>query len=157
MTHRTPKRFKRKVSLTFPEPTLTEASHGPKTRISNILKQFEQTGLVQHINTHKGIYADYTDAPNYEEAMMQIAEANSMFESVPARIRAEFNNNPGEFIDFMSDPENRDAIEALGLDASHLGGNEEKTSAQAEEPNQLPSSGGEADLEAQPPPAAVTA
>jgi len=49
-----------------------------------------------------------------------ISEAKSMFETVPSHIRAKFGEDPAQYLAFMQDPNNIEAIEALGLDASHL-------------------------------------
>ena len=59
-------------------------------------------------------------APEFQEAQNIIAEAKSMFETVPSRIRSDFKNDPELFIAFMQNPKNREAIEDYGLDASHL-------------------------------------
>ena len=120
MSNITPEKYRRPVRYTSDKPSRTEKAHAEDVNIHNILKRFERTGVVEHINRFQGTYADYIDAPSYQEAMQQIAEAKTMFESVPARIRADFGNDPAAFIAFMQDPNQREAIEAYGLDASHL-------------------------------------
>lgn len=73
-----------------------------------------------------------------------------MFDEIPAAIRQKFNNDPGQFIDFMQNPENIESIEALGFDASHLRGNVELDSNPVEKPTEAPSSGGDEDAAQQP-------
>ena len=102
------------------DPGLTEQSHKEDVDMHNIMRQFEKTGIVKHVAAHAGTYGDYVGAPGFQEAMNIIAKAESMFESVPAKIRAKFDNDPGKFVDFMQAPENYQAILDLGLDASHL-------------------------------------
>ena len=38
-----------------------------------------------------------------------------MFEDLPSKARTEFNNDPGTFLDFVQDPENKDKLYDLGL------------------------------------------
>jgi hypothetical protein len=38
-----------------------------------------------------------------------------MFMSLPAKIRSRFQNDPGAFLDFVQNPENRDEMIELGL------------------------------------------
>lgn len=101
-------------------PGLTEQHHKKDCDIHHIMKRFEETGILNHVAQYEGQYANFLDAPNYQEAQNLIAEANSMFETVPAKIRAKFANDPGQYVSFMTDPANIAEIEALGLDAEHL-------------------------------------
>ncbi len=98
----------------------TEQCHKDEVNIHHILRQYQKTGVIQHVNKHQGTYMDLADLPDYQEAQNIIATAKSLFESVPAVIRADFHNDPQEYIEFMQNPENREEIEAYGLDASHL-------------------------------------
>lgn len=100
--------------------SLTEQHHGETVKIHNILKQYQNTGFVQHVAARSPQFADMTSAPDFYEAQVIIANANSMFEEIPATIRKEFDNDPGQFLDFISNPENKEQIEAFGLDSSHI-------------------------------------
>ena len=102
------------------EPTMTEQHHVEETSIRNIMRKYHDTGLVSHVNEHAGTYMDMINAPDFYEAQCAIAEAKSMFETVPSRIRQDFDNDPGKFLDFIQNPENKDKIEEYGLDSSHL-------------------------------------
>lgn len=116
----------RRVQKDFKEPSLTEQHHRETVSIHSILKKYQATGVIDHLAKHKGSYFDYTDAPDFQTAQQMVANAASMFETIPSEIRADFANDPAQFIDFMQNPENRNEIEAYGLDASHLGETEEK-------------------------------
>lgn len=111
---------RRRVKVEFTEPGMTEQAHADEVKIQNIMKRYRQTGVIDHVNKYQGDYLNFADAPSYHEAMNIIAEAKSMFETVPAHIRADFDNDPQKYIDFMQDNANIDAIEEYGLDASHL-------------------------------------
>ena len=48
---------------------------------------------------------DIADAPdNYMAVMNQLNEARDQFMSLPAKVRSQFDNDPGKFVDFVSDP-----------------------------------------------------
>ena len=106
--------------VNFTEPSLTEQSHAETVNINHIMARYQRNRVLDHVNMHQGTYNDYANAPTYYEAQCVIANANSMFESVPPHIRADFQNDPAQFVDFMQNPENREAIEEYGFDASHL-------------------------------------
>ena len=130
-------RERRKVSITFDE-SLTEQNHRDKTNISNILNKYKKTGMLTHVNHMQGTYADYPNANDFHEIQNVIANAKSMFESIPSHIRAEFNNDPGQFIDFANNPENREELIELGFSDEHLPPAEEPETAPAKksEPEQ---------------------
>ena len=61
---------------------------------------------------------DIADAPdNYMAVMNQLNEARDQFMSLPAKVRSQFDNDPGKFVDFVSDPGNGDELVRLGLAA----------------------------------------
>ena len=112
---------RRRVSVDFTnDPGKTEQCHKKDCDIRVIMRKAERQGVLEHVNRYKGQYMDLPDVPSFHEAMNIIATADQMFETVPSHIRKKFGNDPAEYLKFMQNPENRDAIEALGLDASHL-------------------------------------
>ena len=59
---------------------------------------------------------DIADAPdNYVDVMNQLNEARDQFMSLPARVRSRFDNDPGQFVNFVSDASNVEEMIALGL------------------------------------------
>lgn len=97
-------------------PSLAHQSFRDECDINNIMKKFERTGLLDHVNEHEGNYGDFTDLPaSYHEAQNQVIRAQEMFLSVPSKIRARFNNDPGEFLAYVEDPANVEGMRELGL------------------------------------------
>lgn len=96
--------------------------------INVIMKRFEKTGVLDHVAKHQGQYGDFTEAVDYHTALNMLHSANDMFMSLPAQLRAQFNNDPGEFLAFANDPENEEEMRELGLlppkprEASESGG-----------------------------------
>lgn len=122
MTNITQQRYRnRKTAISFKDsPSMTEQCHKDECKIQNIMRKYKKTGVLNHVSQYQGTYMDMATAPDYTEAQNIIAEAKSMFETVPSHIRTQFNNDASQYLDFMQNPENRKEIEALGLDASHL-------------------------------------
>ena len=65
--------------------------------------------------------------------MQIVATANSMFQDLPSSIRNQFQNDPGQFLDFVQDPENLEEMREMGL------ANQSSETAQPfTQPNQVP-------------------
>lgn len=83
--------------------------------IQKLMNSFTRTGDLTHISESLGTYGDFTNPLTYREAHTQLAEAQQAFESFPSRIRERMRNDPGYFLDFMSDGKNLDEQIELGL------------------------------------------
>lgn len=114
-----PLRTRRKVSITFGE-SMTEQHHKDRCSMSNILNKYRKTGLVTHNAATVGHYADYPTELEFHLMQNRIAAAKSMFESIPSHIRALFDNDPGTFLSYAQDPDNRDDLIEMGFSADHL-------------------------------------
>ncbi|AXL14660.1 internal scaffolding protein [Microviridae sp.] len=101
----------------FPEgESLTHQSMADECDINKIMEKWQKTGILDHTNTFEGQYGDFTDVPSdYHDAMNQVLEANDMFATLPSSIRKKFMNDPGQFLDFVENPENREEMQKLGL------------------------------------------
>lgn len=96
--------------------SMTHQSMSPECDINSIMKKYERTGILEHRNNFQGAYADFTDTPSdYHESMNSVIAADEMFLSLPATLRRRFHNDPGNFIDFVGNPDNRDELVRLGL------------------------------------------
>lgn len=82
--------------------------------INNIMKRYEKDGLVDHVNKYQGQYGDFTDAPEYQDALNKVASAEAMFMTLPANIRARYENDPGKFLQFV-DNASKDQLRDAGL------------------------------------------
>lgn len=97
------------------EVSLTHQSMSADCDINNIMKRFEKTGVLDHINNRQGDYADFLSAEDYHSSMLKVVEAQDMFSSLPASIRSRFENDPAQFLDFVHNPDNRDEMASMGL------------------------------------------
>lgn len=102
------------------ETPLVEQNHRDSCDIHHIMRKYERNGVLTHIRENAGTYMELPSEVDFHLAMNQIARAQQSFESLPSDLRKKFGNDPAAFVDFMQDGDNLDAIEKLGLDASHL-------------------------------------
>lgn len=96
------------------EPSMAKQSMKGECDINFIIQRFQKTGVIEHQREHEGNYGEFTQL-DYHEAMNVVAEANSMFETVPSNIRKKFDNDPGKFLQFVTDAKNLDEMRDLGL------------------------------------------
>lgn len=83
--------------------------------IGNVMKKYEATGLLTHVNTHQGQYGNFIGYEDYHASLNQIISAQAAFNSIPANIRARFNNDAATFLEFVQDPANGEELIKLGL------------------------------------------
>ena len=102
------------------DESMTHQSDLPQSDIHNIIKQFERTGVLNHDAKYHGTYGDFGSLPDFKEAQDLLANAKTMFNELPATIREDHQNDPALFLDWIQNPENRDAIEEKGFSTDHL-------------------------------------
>lgn len=103
------------TAIAFPSEGLTRQCFADECDISSIMARFDKTGLIEHVNKFQGDYGDFTDAQTYQDSLNQVIEAEEMFMSLPAQVRAKFENDPGQFLDFVANPDNLSEMVDLGL------------------------------------------
>lgn len=100
------------------EPSMTHQSFASECDINNIINQYEVTGFLNHTNPlppMQGDFSEYGPGTDFLSAQNYLVEAQASFDALPAKIRARFQNNPAELLNFLEDPENRSDAIKLGL------------------------------------------
>ena len=91
------------VSISFEgTETLTEQHHKDRCQVLNIMKQYDRTGLISHVNRSAGEYGDFTVVNEYQENLNMVIAAQDSFAQLPSSIRSEFSNDPGTFFEFVT-------------------------------------------------------
>jgi phage internal scaffolding protein len=93
----------------------TKQSHKAETLIKTILSKYDKTGIITHVAASTAQYGDYTEVNEYQESLNIVIHAQNAFDDLPAKIRAKFGNDPGEFFEFATDPKNMQEMIDLGL------------------------------------------
>jgi len=96
-------------------PSRTHQSFKEESNINTIMKKFAKTGQLPEMINREPRYGDFIDAPDYLTAMNAVAHANEQFANLSAATRKRFSNDPAEFLEFATNPENGDEMIRLGL------------------------------------------
>lgn len=104
-----------KTSITFPEKTMTKQSFKDECDINTIMAKYQTTGLIEHVQSVRGAYGDFTSVEDYQLSLNQVIEAQAAFDNLPAKIRDRFANDPARLMSFLQDEANLDEARALGL------------------------------------------
>lgn len=103
------------TALHCKDETLTDQSFKDESDINTIIDRF---GIGEHPVTAQQWVTDVDiteAATDYQSVLNQMVEAAAQFNSLPAKIRSRFDNDPHLFVEFVSDAANVDEMIRLGL------------------------------------------
>lgn len=96
------------------DDSLAQQHARDESDINTIVKRFGLTGELPN-GVRAPTYGDFADVTDYHTAINAVIAAKESFMQLPADVRTRFNNDPGAFVDFVSDDSNRAEAEKLGL------------------------------------------
>lgn len=102
------------TGLSCGEPSRTQQNFKDECDINVIMERFGKTGQVPG-NLRLPSYDDFTGVTDFQSAMNAVREASEGFMELPAKLRAQFDNDPQLFLEFVADDANRDKAVELGL------------------------------------------
>lgn len=97
------------------EPSKTKQSFQEESDMNNILKKYAATGSLPTNLRENPRYGDFSTINDYQTSINIVLNAQEQFAGLPALARERFNNDPAQFLDFMSKSENIDEMAKLGL------------------------------------------
>lgn len=103
-----------KVSTINEEPSLTQQAFKEDTDVNIVLERYMKTGEIQ-LSKKQGFYGDVSEIPDLTQATEIVAKAQQAFDSLDAKIRYEFKNDPRLLMQFLQDPKNKQRGIELGL------------------------------------------
>lgn len=92
----------------------TQQEFARECDINTIMRKYERDGLLDHVMREGGVYTDYTEIADFHTAMNVVREAQEMFDTLPAALREEFGNDPGEFLEW-TDTATEEQLREKGL------------------------------------------
>lgn len=95
----------------------TEQNHKGSVDINDIVAKQGVDRIALNTNI-QALTFDENPYNNYQEMMEHIATGKSAFESLPAKTRLEFDNSPAKYMDYVLNPDNRDAMIERGWAAA---------------------------------------
>ena len=96
-------------------PSKTDQSFADDCDVNTIMRRYKKTGQITHLAKSQGVFGDFSDVPDLQDALQTVTEAQATFDQFPADLRRRFGNSPVEFYRFMEDPANMDESIKLGL------------------------------------------
>lgn len=96
------------------DPSLAIQSQKDDADINTIVRNFGITGKMPE-NVRIPTYGDFEFVGSYQDALHAVREADASFMQLPADVRSRFENNPQNFLDFVSNPDNAEEMRMLGL------------------------------------------
>lgn len=109
------RKARRRVQKHFEGESRTKQSFKNECDVNFIMKKYEKTGQITHLQRGTPQSGDFSDFVDYQAALEVVHGAQEMFSNLGARVRARFANDPQQFLDFIQNPENRDEAIQLGL------------------------------------------
>jgi phage internal scaffolding protein len=96
------------------DSSLAQQHHREECDINTIMERFGQTGQLPQTSLQPS-YGDFSGVVDYHTALNAIIAAEEQFDTLPAQMRARFDNDPAKLIDFLENDNNQDEAIALGL------------------------------------------
>ena len=96
-------------------PSLTRQEFAEEADINNLMARYERTGVISHQSPKTPRYVDWSEMPDLHSALQILADAETAFMSLPAKVRAEFENDVSQFVKYAEDPENLEQMRSWGL------------------------------------------
>lgn len=101
-------------AITCPEPTLAQQQYAEESDINYIADRYGLTGeMPQVLNLPS--YGDFTGIYDFQTAQNAVIAARNQFMTLPAKMRARFDNDPQKLLAFLDDEDNRELAIAMGL------------------------------------------
>lgn len=97
------------------DTSMTKQSHKAECDIHNILKQYEKTGIITHVQSARPTYDDLPSDVDYQSAMNTLISAQAAFADLPSKVRSHFDNDPQNFLAAFTDPAQEQALRDFGL------------------------------------------
>lgn len=97
------------------DESLTQQHMANDCDINEIVRRFEATGQVHHVQQKAAMYGDFTEFPDLRSALGAISAVQDTFAQLPAAAKERFGNDPVAMVDWLRDPQNREEGIRLGL------------------------------------------
>ena len=92
----------------------TKQSFKDQTDINKILKKAQKTGSIAHLQKYpEAVYGEFDGEMDLLTAQTRLGRAQEIFAELPSEARAEFGNNPAQFVTWAADPANNARLAEL--------------------------------------------
>lgn len=115
MSHYPLPEYIRSCDIDCGDEQITKQSFADECDIHKILKQYQQTGIINHISPNQPRYLDLPDNLDYQSSLNIIMEAQDAFMTLSSSVRDRYGNNPEKFLEALNDPSQREFLESVGV------------------------------------------
>jgi phage internal scaffolding protein len=95
--------------------SLTQQHFKEECDVINIIKRHDRNGIIEHVQRGQARYGDFSEVADYREALDLVRDAQDEFMTIPSDIRKKFDNDPGKFYEFVSNPDNKEELKQMGF------------------------------------------
>jgi len=95
--------------------SLTQQHFKEECDVINIIKRHDRNGIIEHVQRGQARYGDFSEVADYREALDLVRDAQDEFMTIPSDIRKKFDNDPGKFYEFVSNPDNKEELKTMGF------------------------------------------
>lgn len=92
----------------------TRQSEADQADVNQILER-AMRGLLPDARFEEGVFSDVSGITDFHDAMLKVKRAETAFMSLDARVRGEFDNDPGKFLDAFHSDEGVKKLQELGV------------------------------------------
>lgn len=100
-----------------PGKSRTKQSFAEACDVNVIVERFEKTNLITHLARGVPRFDDVSEMKDFQSALNIVKAAEEYFSTLPAVVRAKFENNVAQFVDFCSRPDAPEVLKQLGFKA----------------------------------------
>lgn len=95
------------------KPSLTQQQFKESVDVNNIVNGMKK-GIMPQIKTTQPIYGDVSNV-DYLHMLNTVSDVSATFNRLPAKLRAQFHNDPAQMLRWVNNPENREKAIKMGL------------------------------------------
>lgn len=96
-------------------PSKVQEQFADACKTDTIIRKYNMMGVNPFIASGGSQYLDTTQIPSFVAAQNAQVKVKEYFEGLPSDIRLEFNNDPMQFAEVVSDPQNADYLREIGV------------------------------------------
>jgi len=107
-------RIAEKLNNPTPEKQAKQAFK-KESDINVLMERYEKTGLLPQRNGKPAIYGDVSGVTDYLSSIQRVQAAHEAFDSLPAKIRKHFKNDPAALLSALEDESRKHELIELGV------------------------------------------
>jgi len=104
-----------RVQLICEDKGRTKQSAKKECDINYIVGQFQKHKKMPDMIRAVGEYLNLEATPDYREALDTVIRGQETFDMLPSRLKTRFNQDPAQFLEFVTNPKNIEEMRTLGL------------------------------------------